>query len=167
MLFIKWRLALKVLEKIVVHSDGGCRNNPGQGAWGYVVHFEGVDRKLTQGGYVEHATNNFLEYCGLAEAAGFLLRVDELGPEIQFLSDSMLVVRTLNGVWQIKEPSLRDVYNLALSRLAKLQQRVHKLSIGWIKRDLNVEADAECNRIMDLHGVVGVAKPRRAAFLKT
>jgi hypothetical protein len=79
----------------------------------------------------------------------------------------MLVVRTLNGVWQIKEPSLRDVYNLALSRLAKLQQRVHKLSIGWIKRDLNVEADAECNRIMDLHGVVGVAKPRRAAFLKT
>jgi ribonuclease HI len=161
------RLDVKELEKIIAWSDGGCRNNPGQAAWAWVIHFVGPDRKLTGGGFMDHATNNYVEMAAVAEAAGFLLRVDDLGPEIEFKSDSMLCVQTLNGVWNLKESSLRDVYNLALSRIAKLQLRVPKLSIGWIKRDLNEEADALCNEILDQHGVVGVAKPRRAAFLKT
>lgn len=161
---------MKELQKVIVHSDGGCRSNPGAASWGYVVDFhfdDGSARKLTGGGFIQHASNNYVEYCGIAEAAGVLLRVDELGPEIEFRSDSMLVVQTLNGVWTLKEPSLRDVYSLALSRVAKLMARVPRVSIGWIKRDLNSEADAICGAIQDEHGVVGAAKPRRAAFLKT
>lgn len=157
------------LKKLTVSTDGGCPCNPGAGAWGYVVDFlfdDGSSRKLTGGGFIQQCTNNFAELAAFSEAAGFLLRIDDLGPEIEFRSDSMLCVQTLNGVWNLKEPSLRDVYSLALGRIAKLQLRVPKLSIGWIKRDFNVEADAECNRILDLHGVVGVAKPRRAAFLR-
>lgn len=145
------------LEKVIVWSDGGCRNNPGPASFGYVVDFVGTGRKITGGGFIEHASNNYAELAAISEAAGFLLRVDELGPEIEFRSDSMLVVQTLNGDWQLKEPSLRDVFNQALGRLAKLRLRVPKLSIGWIKRALNEEADAECNRIMDEHGVVGIS----------
>jgi ribonuclease HI len=154
------------LEKIIVHQDGGCPANPGHGSWAWVIDFVGLDRKVTGSGFVKDTTNNQMEYRALCEAAGFLLRVDDLGPEIEFRSDSMLVVQQLNGVWQQKEPSLRDIYNLALGRIAKLRLRVPKLSIGWIKRDFNMEADALCNEVLDAHGVVGVAKPRRVAFLR-
>jgi ribonuclease HI len=156
------------LSKIVVHTDGGCPNNPGgAGAWAWIVEFVGLGRSLSGGGFIESTTNNYCEYAALAEAAGFLLRVDELGPEIQFLSDSMLVVQQLNGVWQIKQDTLRDVYGLALSRIAKLRARVPRVSIAWIKRDLNQEADAECNRIMDLHGVVGISWKERRLRLRS
>lgn len=154
------------LEKIIVNGDGGCPNNPSDGSWAYVIDFVGVDRKITGGGFVPNTTVNQMEYLALAEAAAFLLRVDELGPEIEFLSDSMLVVQQLNGIWQQRETSLRDVFNVALGRMAKLMLRVPKVSIRWIKRDLNQEADALCDAILAEHGVVGVAKPRRAAFLR-
>jgi ribonuclease HI len=145
------------LEKIIVKSDGGCRTNPGPAAWGFVIDFVGTGRKLTQAGFIPHASNNYAELAAIAEAAGFLLRVNELGPEVQFLSDSMLVVQTLNGAWNLKEPSLRDVFNLACARLAKLRLRVPKLSISWIKRADNSEADALCNLVQDEHGVVGLS----------
>lgn len=161
---------MRMLEKVIVFSDGGCPANPGAGSWGFVAdfHFDsGSARKVTGSGFVENTTNNQMEFRALSEAAGFLLQVDELGPEIEFRSDSMLIVQQLNGVWQQKEPSLRDIFNLALGRIAKLQARCPKVSIGWIKRCFNEEADALCNTILDEHGVVGVAKPRRAAFLRT
>lgn len=155
-----------MLEKIVVKSDGGCRNNPGAGSFGYVIDFVGLGRKITGGGFLVQTTNNLAEYAAIAEAARFLLRVDELGPEIQFLSDSKLCVEQLNGNWQLKEPSLRDIYNRALGHIAKLMLRVPKVTLSHIPRALNEEADQICNDIMDEHGVVGVAKPRRAAFLR-
>jgi ribonuclease HI len=146
------------LEKIIARIDGGCPNNPGgAGAWAWIVEFVGLGRKLSGGGFIESTTNNYCEYAGIAEAAGFLLRVDELGPEIAFLSDSMLCVQQLNGIWQQKQDSLRDVYSLAQARIAKLRSRVPLVSISWIKRDLNTEADGLCNDILDAHGVVGLS----------
>jgi ribonuclease HI len=132
------------LEKIIARTDGGCPNNPGgAGAWAWIADF-GHGRKVSGSGFVESTTNNAMEYQAVAEAAGFLLRVDELGPEIQFLSDSMLVVQQLNGLWQQKQDSLRDVYSLALARIA------NKL----------------CNDILDEHGVVGLSWQARQAALK-
>jgi ribonuclease HI len=152
-----------MLEKVIVNSDGGCRVNPGPGSFGYVISFEGLDRKIIGGGFEERGSNNWFEFKALAEAAAFLLRVDDLGQEIEFRSDSMLVVQTLNGEWQLKEPSLRDVFSLAQARLAKLRLRVPKLSIDWIKRAENSEADAICNEIQDQHGVVGISWKERQA----
>jgi probable phosphoglycerate mutase len=124
-------------QNVVVFTDGGCRSNPGAGSFGYVIEFS-EERKVTGGGFLDRTTNNFAELTAIAEAAACLLGLDDIGQEVQFRSDSMLCVKTLNGDWNLKEPSLRPVYELALGRIARLMARIPKVSIVWIPRELNL-----------------------------
>lgn len=129
--------------KLTIHTDGGSRGNPGPAATGIVIKDENKKILAAYGEYLGVQTNNFAEYSALLSA---LKRARELGAtEADCILDSELIVKQMQGVYKIKEPTLQklfvQVYNAA-ARFKKVTYR-HTLRTG------NKEADAEVNKVLD------------------
>src|SRR5262245_16205281 len=120
------------------YIDGGSRGNPGEAGIGVFV--PGVVRIAE---YLGVGTNNFAEYSALLTALRFAVfqRCDEL----HVFADSELVVKQVNGEYQVKNDSIRLLFDSA-SRWIKL---VPRFSISHIRRENNKEADKLANFAMD------------------
>ncbi len=126
-----------------VHIDGASRGNPGPAGIG--VLFLGPDGAVVEQIHrgIGEATNNVAEYSALL--AG-LDRAAALGvTELEVYSDSELLVRQLQGRYQVKHPALRPLYAAARKRIAGLS----RFAIHHVPRELNAEADALANRGID------------------
>lgn len=146
------------MAKIVVFTDGGCRDNPGPGSWAFVI--KDGENKEEYSGFLPYCTNNQAEYRGL-EAACILISKKELAPEsVEIFSDSQLVVEQINGCWQVKDSGLKPFYDSAKAAFKGLKE-VCPVSLSWVGREFNQEADALCNKCMDHHGIVCSKKGRK------
>lgn len=129
--------------RLVVHVDGGARGNPGPAAIGVVI--SGPD-----GGVVEEvaerigvATNNVAEYRALLRG---LQRAAALGArEVELVNDSELVARQITGVYKVKHPAMRPLYEEAMSALKGFD----RWSIRSVPRAQNARADALVNDALD------------------
>ena len=126
-----------------VHIDGASRGNPGPAGIG--VLFLGPDgavvERLHRG--IGEATNNVAEYSALLAA---LERATTMGiTDLEVYSDSELLVRQLQGRYQVKHPVLRPLYATARKRIAGLS----RFAIHHVPRELNADADALANRGID------------------
>ena len=133
-------------RRVVVHSDGAARGNPGpSGAGWWITDAQG--QELARGGvFLGHRTNNEAEY---AAALGGLEVARSLGAtEVLLKADSELMIRQLTGVYQVKHPRLKPLYD-EMRRLIGGFQRV---SFAHIPRNQNGEADKEANRAIDKVG---------------
>ncbi len=54
------------MQKVVIHTDGGCHGNPGPGGWAAVLDFGSTRRELIGG--VPMTTNNRMELQAAIEA---------------------------------------------------------------------------------------------------
>ncbi len=129
--------------KVKAWVDGGARGNPGPAGWGaYLVAMDGSP--LSQcWGFLGKATNNVAEYQGLIEALSLAL---ELGAsEIEVRTDSQLIERQVKGVYRVKQPHLRKLYD----EVKVLAQRFSSFVILHVPREENKDADALANRAMD------------------
>jgi ribonuclease HI len=126
-----------------VYSDGAARGNPGpSGAGAVLVEPSGqvVDRL---GKFLGVQTNNFAEYMGLLIG---LRRARQLGvQEVEVFADSELMIRQLNGRYQVKSPSLRPLYEEALRLLSEFQ----RVKLVHVPREMNAQADEMSNRAID------------------
>ena len=124
--------------KLEAYIDGGSRGNPGEAGIG--VHFTGVVRIAE---YLGTGTNNFAEYSALLAALRFAVftRCEEL----QVFADSELVVRQINGEYQVKNDGIRLLYNCALRWISLIP----RFSIQHVRRENNKEADKLANFAMD------------------
>lgn len=152
------------LGEWVVNTDGGCRDNPGPGAWAFVV-LDGRGSVLhTAKGFLPHTTNNFAEYKALMEACRYLATVD-VPARIRFLSDSKLVVEQINGGWRVNDV-LAGVFGETAAAYEDVAGRAD-VTLTHIKRNLNGMADALCNEVQDEMGIVctkkGAKKERERA----
>jgi ribonuclease HI len=132
-----------------VHIDGASRGNPGPAGIG--VLFLGPDgavvERLHRG--IGEATNNVAEYSALLAA---LERAAAIGAkDLEVYSDSELLVRQLQGRYQVKHPVLRPLYARARKRIEGLRHFV----IHHVPRELNAEADALANRGIDEAARIG------------
>ncbi len=91
-----------------VYSDGGSRGNPGKSAYAIVV--------VDSGEIIhEHAeflgvhTNNYAEYRGLI--AGISKVLDLKATDVEFVMDSQLVIRQMNGEYKVKNPDMKALYD--------------------------------------------------------
>lgn len=75
--------------KIIIHTDGSARGNPGPAGWGAVFEMEGNFFEL--GGRSDHATNNMMELTGPIEALKYLKNNNITG-EVEIVSDSKYVI---------------------------------------------------------------------------
>jgi ribonuclease HI/ADP-ribose pyrophosphatase YjhB (NUDIX family) len=134
---------LPASDAATIYTDGGSRGNPGPSALGYYII--GADgREIKRGGEFLGLSNSRLaEYYGLKEG---LEQAIELGlKRVNFMSDSLMMVNQMNGVYKVKNHDLMQVYSDVLGLLSKLDS----YSFTHVPREQNKEADAEVNRIID------------------
>jgi ribonuclease HI len=128
---------------ITLYFDGLCRpRNPGGVAtYGYVIYKDGKKVKKGYGvvGSGTGMTNNVAEYSALKHAAEWV-RQNCREDEIVIKGDSQLVIRQMNGTWQIKSETSKK-FVPEIRRL--LEGR--KTRYAWIPREQNAEADQLSN----------------------
>ena len=130
-------------DAATIYTDGGSRGNPGPSGIGYYIL--GADgREIKRGGeFLGMSNSRLAEYYGLKEG---LEQAIELGlKRVNFMSDSLMMVNQMNGVYQVKNLDLMQVYSDVLGLLSKLES----YSFTHVPREQNKEADAEVNRVID------------------
>jgi len=126
-----------------LYCDGASRGNPGPAGAGYVLYDVKDERRAAEGRYLGVATNNVAEYQALILG---LHKALELGVKnLAVFSDSELLVRQLNGSYQVKKPHLLPLWNEARKALQKF--RFH--AISHLDRSFNHEADRLARQAID------------------
>ncbi|HEY5430870.1 MAG TPA: ribonuclease HI family protein [Solirubrobacteraceae bacterium] len=129
--------------KVVVHVDGGARGNPGPAAIGVVVSDPGgavLDEVAERIGV---ATNNVAEYRALLRG---VQRAAAMGArEAEFVNDSELVAKQVNGLYKVKHPAMKPLYEEAVTALRGFE----RWKIRSVPRAQNARADALVNRALD------------------
>lgn len=129
--------------KVRVFSDGAARGNPGPAGAGAVLLDERGHVLARLGRFLGKQTNNVAEYQGLLLG---LRHAKELGArEIDVRADSELMIRQLEGRYQVKHPGLRPLHAEAM-RLLRL---FDKHTLRHIPRAENGLADEMSNRAID------------------
>ncbi len=117
-----------------LYCDGASSGNPGNSGIGFVIKRNGKTL-LTHEQYIGKTTNNVAEYTALLEG---LKKLKELGANrVRIFSDSELLTKQLNGLYAVKSPHLKKLYNEA----KKLLESFADFSVMHIPREQNREAD--------------------------
>ncbi len=128
-----------------VEFDGACEPPVrGRMGYGFVVRGAGLDARGA--GRVRptpdgRSSNNIAEYAGAIAGLEFLRDAGYRGP-VLLVGDSQLVVRQMNGEYEVRAPHLRPLSE----RLRALGGRFARLDVSWIPREQNAEADALSKR---------------------
>lgn len=129
--------------KLIIHTDGGARGNPGPAAIGAVIQDESgkVLHEISE--YIGETTNNQAEYRALLAA---LKKAQELSPSsVQCKLDSLLVVKQLNREYKVKDAGLAKVF----VEIWNLAQSFPEITFVHIRREFNKEADRLVNEALD------------------
>ena len=126
-----------------VNIDGGARGNPGPAGWGVVVQDAAGAMVAELMGALPHATNNVAEYSGLLAALDWC--AEHQATTVHVLSDSLLLVQQMRGVYKVKHEGLKPLYGKA--RL--LAHRIGQVTFEHVPREQNKDADRLANLAMD------------------
>lgn len=129
----------EVANGATVYVDGSSRGNPGPAGVGYYIVDE-YGRVMRRGGeFVGFATSRVAEYFALKEGCEQAL---ELGlKQVRFISDNLMMVNQMNGVYAIKNRDLIPIYN----DIQKMLVQFEAVAFVHVKREQNREADMEAN----------------------
>ncbi|MBI3955166.1 ribonuclease HI family protein [Candidatus Gottesmanbacteria bacterium] len=139
------------MKKYFIHTDGGARGNPGEGAVGAVIKTENHQLLFEISQRLGKTTNNIAEYTAVIFALEKLKEnVSKLQCDsetiFQFFLDSKLVVNQLNGLYKVKENHLREL----VLKVRSLEQEIGgKIYYSLIPREKNFEADRLVNKALD------------------
>ena len=130
-------------EWIYGHCDGGARGNPGPAGYGALI--QGPDGSVIAelSEFLGMKTNNYAEYSGLLGCLQYAL--DHGHRRLRMVSDSELMVKQIQGKYQVKSPDLKPLYDEAKRRIARLDG----FEISHALRHKNKEADRLANEAMD------------------
>ncbi|HEV2645968.1 MAG TPA: ribonuclease HI family protein [Acidobacteriaceae bacterium] len=128
---------------ISAHCDGGSRGNPGPAGFGALVQDAdgAVLAELSE--FLGIQTNNFAEYSGLLASIDFALAHGHR--RLRVVSDSELMVKQIQGKYQVKSPGLKPLYEQAKKKIAQLDG----FEISHALRHKNKDADRLANEAMD------------------
>ncbi len=136
------------MSELSIHTDGGARGNPGPAAIGVHIQGEGFERRV--GKRIGETTNNVAEYTAVIEAVAELKSIIEDGnpavSRFRFFLDSELVVRQLQGIYRVKEPTLQQLHQGVLASLRALGL---PYEIVHVPRAQNKIADQLVNAALD------------------
>jgi probable phosphoglycerate mutase len=128
---------------ISAHCDGGARGNPGPSGYGaFIQDADGtVLAELSE--FLGIQTNNFAEYSGLLASLDYALAHGHR--RLRVVSDSELMVKQIQGKYQVKSPILRPLFDTAKKKIAQLEG----FEINHALRHKNKDADRLANQAMD------------------
>lgn len=156
---------------IALYSDGGCRGNPGPGAFAFVVQEHGGVVLAEGVEYESLTTNNKMELSGPIKGLAELLDVlpakgkDPLLTKIKVITDSKYVVdgmKTWVAGWKArgwKKADNKAPENLDLwQELDQLRYKFMEVEWMWVRghdgHPQNEYCDRKANEVMDDHGAV-------------
>jgi len=136
-------LPLAAAGKYEIFVDGASRGNPGQAGAGIVIrdHEGNVIKKLKR--YLGVTTNNVAEYQALVTAleAAHGLKIRK----VQVFADSELMVKQIKGIYKVKSPDLKPLYEKARGLLETFME----FGITHVYREENGVADGLANEAID------------------
>jgi ribonuclease HI len=127
---------------LTIYTDGAARGNPGPAAYAYVIEQNGAPA-VEEKGTLGRATNNVAEYTALVRSLQHAARLG--GRRVVVHSDSELMVKQMNGQYQVKNEDLRALYQEAKA----LARQFEAVTIRHVRRDQNNRADRLCNEALD------------------
>jgi probable phosphoglycerate mutase len=125
------------------HVDGGARGNPGPAGYGVAITDASGHPIAELGEYLGHRTNNYAEYQGLLAALRYA--AEHQIKALKVISDSELMVRQMKGIYKVRHPELRKLYDEA----QQLVRRLEHFEIRHALREHNRIADRLANEAMD------------------
>lgn len=145
---INHKNALIITDKYTLFFDGCSKGNPGKAGAGAVLYHTNTDQTESTEiwAYAEFLglkqTNNYAEYMGLilglAEAARKGL------PNLLVKGDSLLVIKQMQGVYQVNAPNLLPLYQ----RACTLVKNIGRVEFEHVYRTENKRADALANEAL-------------------
>ncbi|MBQ3409796.1 reverse transcriptase-like protein [Candidatus Saccharibacteria bacterium] len=134
-----------VANGATVYVDGASRGNPGPAGVGYYIVGED-GHVLKQGGeFIGFATSRVAEYYALKEGCEQAIALGL--KQVRFVSDSLMLVNQMKGVYPVKNIDLVPINEDIRKMLAQLEA----VAFMHVKREQNVEADAQANAAIDRH----------------
>ncbi|MBR2994221.1 reverse transcriptase-like protein [Candidatus Saccharibacteria bacterium] len=130
-------------NSVTINVDGASRGNPGPSGIGYCIHDSNGEIIERKGEFIGFATSRLAEYIAMRKG---IERAAELGyKSVRFISDSLMVVNQLNGVFRVKNQDVVPVYK-------DIQQKLNDfdaVSFTHVPRSRNMIADSEANAAID------------------
>ncbi len=122
--------------------DGASRNNPGPSGAGIYLTKNHV-KEFAHGFFLGTKTNNQSEY--LALLIGLIIAIPKIAQDhLEIISDSLLLVNQLNGIYRVKNPELQILHHKALTLLSSVTY-----TVVHVLRAKNVNADEMANLGID------------------
>lgn len=137
-----------IINRFLIHTDGGARGNPGPAATGFVIEGDQIVKK--EGGeYLGEVTNNEAEYRAVILALKKLKHI--IGSEkakessVKIFLDSELLERQLSGEYKVKDKNIQNLF----VEVWNLKTDFGEVVFRHIPREENSEADRIVNQILD------------------
>lgn len=126
-----------------VYVDGSSRGNPGAAGIGYYILDENGHLLKRGGEFIGFATSRVAEYYALKEGVEQAL---ELGlKSARFVSDNLMVVNQMNGIFQVKNADILPIYQ----DIQELLKNFEAVAFTHVARLQNSAADKEANLAID------------------
>ncbi len=131
------------MDSIILEADGAYRGKDGGVAsYGYLVK---RDSEIVRKDYNiltdENVTNNYAEYMAVIKGLRWMKDSDLEFEKIIIRSDSQLVVKQVNGEWNVNSSNLKDLYKEVNDLIMYFEDKNNPVKIEHVSRENNVEAD--------------------------
>ena len=136
--------------EINIYTDGGSRGNPGISGYGLVIYDNQNNVIYQESKFLGIKTNNEAEYSGLIAALEWIKKNQSAFDitQLNFFSDSQLLVRQFQGIYKVKASTLLPLF----AQSQQLLSQIHlPYSFKDIRREFNTLADELANQAMDRH----------------
>ena len=136
------------MKQVVVHTDGGCKGNPGKGGFGVVMVFGKHRREISAG--FRRTTNNRMELLAAISALETLIEPCEveLHSDSRYLIDA-IVKKWIDG-WKRKgwvTADKRPVKNRDLWERLLIASAPHKVDWRWVKGHAGHAENERCDEL--------------------
>lgn len=127
-----------LMNKISAFCDSLCEPNPGEMHVGCWAKNENDEVLFSKHKRIGHGTCNEAEYYALFTIIEMLAeKLGDTWPTVIIHSDSQLMTKQVNRIWQTTKPEMVALFN----RANKLQEK-YGFTVKWIPRENNAVADA-------------------------
>jgi len=131
-------------RRLLIHTDGAARGNPGLAGLGAVLRdAETGQVRAELARFLGIRTNNYAEWTAVEAALEEALRLGATWVDLRM--DSELVARQISGRYRVKHPELRPIHAHVMAMLGKLGG----YTVAHVPRELNKDADRLSNVAVD------------------
>ena len=128
-----------VANGATVYIDGASKGNPGPSGIGYYIIDQNGQEVRRGGEFIGFATSRVAEYFALKEGCE---QAKELGMKsVRFVSDNLMLVNQMNGIYKVKNRDLIPIYN----DVQKLVREFEAVAFVHVNREFNKQADEQAN----------------------